>query len=340
MAELFSDFADFKLYVGGRVNQSVELDSLATSIYEAARRHITPYLSVAQYEGLLGGSLSGAQTALLPFVKRPLALLTLYEYSKVAGVEFGESGMHRIESETRKAAFRYQEKAYQEDCLEKGYEALEILIRFLDDNKGMYTAWAATDEGVSHRGRLLNYASDFRQLTSHMCDRYTFEALRPIIGEVEAFGVEQQLPAAFWAGFKARHMAGSLTTAEKQLRTYMRQAMSHKAMEEATKAHWVRIGQGRVYLTEEFGEQNQYNRTTPNNQVGGLYITHTLWADRHTKRWKSYMTGNPASFPTAFDTDSDGTSTDADAWHINTTDEQETINCAIIAEKKRPIYGF
>ena len=34
MAELFSDFADFKLYVGGRVNQSVELDSLATSIYE------------------------------------------------------------------------------------------------------------------------------------------------------------------------------------------------------------------------------------------------------------------------------------------------------------------
>jgi len=223
-AELFSTFADFKNYVGGRVNTSLELDSLAPTIWETARRHVVPNLSQTEYDALVvaaQGTPTIAQQALLPFVKRTVAVLTMYEYSKVAGIEMSDSGFHRRETESLKSAFRYQEKQYQEDAREKGYDNLELMLKYLSDNAATYTGWAATEEAKRHREPLLNYASTFRILTDYKCDRYTLEALRPIISSVQMFGVEKQLPASFWTGFITRHVAGTLTAPEKAVRTLM-----------------------------------------------------------------------------------------------------------------------
>lgn len=339
--ELFSNFADFKSYVGGRVNQSVKLESLEATIWETARRHITPWLSESLYNTLVAGSgLSGAQTALLPYVKRPLALLSMYEYSRSAAVEFGESGMHRIETDNRKSAYRYQERAYQEDALEKGYNALETMLKYLDTNKSDFSDWAASDEGLAHRTPLLNYAADFRLLTMPECDRYTFECIRPIITEVQKFGIERQFPAAFWSGFITRHLAGTLTAEEKQLRMQMRQSIAHRTIEEAVKQRWVRIDRGRVAVHEDFGEQRATNQTMPTGTGGGLYISHQVWSDRFTALWLDYIKSNPTSFATIFDEDSGGSNTDADAWHINTDDEQTVVDDAIADAKALPVYRF
>ncbi len=340
-AELFSNFADFKTYIGGRANQSIQLASLEATIWETARRHITPWLSESLYNTLVAGSgLTAAQTALLPYVKRPLAILTMYEYSKVGAIEVGESGIHRVESDTRKSAYRYQERAYQEDALEKGYNALETMLKYLEANKADHTAWASSDEGLAHRTPLLNYAADFRLLTLPECDRYTFECIRPIISEVEMFGVQQQLPADFWTGFITRHLAGTLTSAEKQLRTYMRQAIAHRSIEEAIKQRWIRIDRGRVAVHEDFGEQRATNMTMPTGTGAGLYLTHQTWSDRFTALWIDYIRANSASFSTIFDEASGGTNTDADAWHINTEDEQTDEDAALVVTKSLPVYRF
>ncbi len=341
MAELFSTFADFKSFVGGRVNTSLELDSLTPTIWETARRHVVPLLSQSEYDTLVtaaGGSPNAAQNALLPFVKRALAVLTMYEYSKVAGVELGDSGFHRIESETRKAAFRYQEKQYQEDAREKGYDNLELMLKFLSDNVANYSGWAATDEAKRHREPLLNYASTFRTLTDHKCDRYTFEALRPIISSVQLFGVEQQLPVSFWTGFISRHVAGTLTTAEKAVRTLMQKAIAHKALEEAQTQQWVHVHGGRVFVVEEYGEQNQYNKTAPSAPLATLAQRHVLWSDRYTCAWKQYILDNSDDFPTVFDVASGGTSTSANAWHINTEAEQEEADATNVEALGGPVF--
>lgn len=340
-AELFTSFADFKTYVGGRANTSIKIESLEATIYETARRHITPWLSQALYDELVTGTgLTAAETALIPYVKRPLAILTMYEYSKVGAIEVGESGMHRIESESRKSAYRYQEREYKEDALEKGYNALEILLKYLDTNKADFSTWAASDEGLAHRTPLLNYAADFRLLTLPECDRYTFECIRPIISEVEMFGVRKQLPAGFWSGFITRHLAGTLTTAEKMLRTYMRQSIAHRSIREAIEQRWIRIDKGRVAVHEDFGDQRNTNMTMPTGTGGGLYNSHMTASDRFTSLWLDYIKTNSASFPTVFDADSGGTNADADAWHINTTDEQDTADTALVETKSLPVYRF
>lgn len=340
-AELFSTFADFKNYVGGRVNTSLELDSLAPTIWETARRHVVPNLSQTEYDALVtaaNATPTDAQTVLLPFVKRTVALLTMYEYSKVAAIEISDSGIHRTETETRKAAFRYQEKAYQEEAREKGYDALELMLKFLSDNAANYSGWAATEEAKRHREPLLNYASTFRVLTDYKCDRYTLEALRPIISSVQMFGVEKQLPSSFWTGFITRHVAGTLTAAEKAVRTLMQKAIAHKALEEAQTQHWVHVQAGRVFVVEEFGEQNQYNKTSPTGQLASLSQRNVLWSDRYTCAWKQYIVDNADDFPTVFDVDSGGTSTNDNAWHINTEAEQLEADEVTVDSISGPVF--
>jgi hypothetical protein len=333
MAELFNILADLKTQVGGAISTSLELDSIAPVIYDAARRHIVPYLSQAQYDALVtahaGSSMSAAQTALLPFVRKPLALLTMHEYAKVGGIEFGEGGIHRNESDTKKAAFRYQEKTYLEYTLEKGYDALELLVKFLSDNVGTYSAWAATEEADAHRRPLLNYAGDFRRVLQVQCDRYTFECLRPIIGGVQAFGVQALLPAAFWTHLVGAHIAGTLTDAEKELRKRIRVAIAHRALDEALMQHWVHSKQGRIMVVEEIGEQNHYNRPAPSQASAGVaHLAQQMWADRHTMYWKQYIRDNAEAFALVFDEASGGTNTDADAWHINTDEEASDAEVA------------
>lgn len=323
---------------------SLELSSIAPVIEDAAELHLSQFLSRTFYNQLVSdftnSTLSPAQTALLPFVRRPCALLTMYEYAKIGGVQMGESGMHRTETESRKAAYRYQEKQYSEYMLEKGYDACEVLLRFLSDNATNYPTWRDSDEGAAHRAAILSYATDFRRLAQLQCDRYSFECLRPMIATVETFAVAKQLPKAFWNDFRAKHIANTLSTAEKTLRGMIQSAIVHRAIEEAQKMHWVTVKAGRVYVQEEFGEQSQVNRTMPTGIASGMYIHQQVWGDRRTWEWAGYMYDNPTAFPLVFDVASGGTNPDADAWHINSASEQEAASTAEAEAKNRPIYRF
>lgn len=341
MAELFTSLTDFKSQVGGAISTTLELTSIEPVIYDAARRHLIPYLGVDFYEDLVsahaGSTLNAAQTALLPKVRKPLALLTMHEYAKVGAIEFSEGGIHRNESESKKSAFRYQEKEYSRYMVEKGYEALELLLKFLTDNTATYTDWADSEEATMHLSPLLNYAADFRRLLNVQIDRWTFECIRPLIAEVETAAVQAILPAAFYTGFKERHVDGTLTVAEKELRTRIRKAVGHFALAEATLQQWVQHSHGRVMVMEEFGEQSQINRTMPAGNAGFHLDKQQLWGDRNTAYWKQYVCDNPTDFETVFDEASGGTNTASDAWHID-TDEEAIINAAAeVTRKEQPV---
>ncbi len=336
MAELFAEYNQFKSIVGGRINQSVELASLDPFIYEAARKHIVPWLGSVYATLVAAGSPTQAQTALITYVRRPLALLTIHEYSKVVSVELSDSGMHRIETETRKSSYRYQEKQFQEDALQKGYDALENMLFFLDSNRATYSDWVATEEATAHLSQLLNYAKDFRRLVNTNCDRYSFEALRPIIAHQQLMICQSAVPSAFWSGFMSRHIAGTLTSAEKTVREYMRQAIAYASMNQALQQHYVTISNGRVYVQEDTGDQAMYDRKMPASGSAQL-PANQIMADRYTVLWKDYIRNNPNSFPTVFDVASGGSNSNSDAWHINNADEADAAAYELDLKKKKGV---
>lgn len=339
MAEMFSNFAQFKQYVGGAINQTVELDSLAPVIYDAARQHLVPWLGDAFYAEIVNEE----HAELTPLVQRALALLTMYEYSKVGAIEFGEAGMFRIETDERKSAYKYQENNYREYMLEKGYEALEYLLKFLDTNKSSYTDWVQSDEGLMHLGPLLNYAADFRRLANVQVDRYTFETLRPIISDVEVFAVEKLLPVQFWDDFKARHIDGTLGQAdaeENTLRKLMRTAIAQRALQEAVRLQWITIKNGRVFVQSDNDSAINTRQPPPESVSGIMLASREVWADRYTARWTDYIVANADIFTLAFDNDSGGMNNDDDAWHIKTQEEQELADAELTEQKNRPLFNF
>jgi hypothetical protein len=328
---MFKTFADLKRYCGGGINASIDLRSLLPVIEEAAQYHIVPVLGQDLYDSFLSAftteTLTATQLALLPYVQRPLAKLAIYEYSKVGDVEFGDAGIRRIENETVKSAFKYQVITLREYFLEKGYNDIEGLLKFLDKNSGDYPQWTGSDEGLAHRAAWLRYSSTFRTLLSIECDRYTFQSLMPYINMAQQWMVSLTMPAMLHTDILAKINTGTLSPVEKQLVRLVNLAVGARAMSEAVKNQWIHQKGGRIYVVEEFGEQGAVNRTMPNQVDNHRYWQSDMASAQYNNAWRDFIFNNKATFPQAFDTASGGINTQPDAWHVDTPQEVE--------EKKR-----
>lgn len=343
MAEIFTDFAQFKTFIGGAINTSLDMRSLAPVIADTARSHLVPYLSQAFYDEMVtaaAGSPTAAQTALLPYMRKALAKLTMHEYLKIGNVEFGESGLHRIETDTRKAAYKYQERNYSYFFLTKGYDDIETMTKYLSDNAGLYPTWSGTDEAAAHRDMLLNYSAQIRATVQRDCDRWTFETLKPMINTAMIFQVREVIPAQLYDSLVTKYKAGSLTDKEKELLTRIRTAVAHRAISEGIKQRWIQYQGGRVVAIENFGDSADSNLTLPPQAFTSVYWQGDMISQQYTRYWVDYMKTNAADFPLAFDTASGGTNTDTDAWHINTDEENEAAACARITAMKKPIFSM
>lgn len=242
---IFQDIDDFKKYVGGAVNISLEMDSIKPTILDACEQHVLPWLGQATWDvlvaGVEAGDLVAPFTTLLPYVCRPLAKLTMYEYAALGGIQFGEGGIFRTETESHKSPFKYQEAQYRDSMLQHGYEALEQMQRYLDVNAASFTAWAASTAFSRTRELTINYAADFRDAYSKYISRHTFETLRSLIADVELFALPSTLGQAQYDRIKAGILAADLTDDEKALLRLLQRAVANFVVEEGVRRHWVTL---------------------------------------------------------------------------------------------------
>ena len=73
---IFNDIVDFKQSVAGATNMSLDMASIDAKINVAARRHLVPWLGLAQWQKLVDdfGSLTTEEEALLPYVQKVVEL--------------------------------------------------------------------------------------------------------------------------------------------------------------------------------------------------------------------------------------------------------------------------
>ncbi len=339
MAQFFATLASFKSHLGGSVNQSLELESVAPVIADTAERHLLPYLGQSYYDDLLADfeddMLSPVEEKLVEKLQRALALLTMYEYLPVAAVQVSEAGVFRVETDSHKAAFRYQEAQLRAYFLEKGYEALEAMLVYMADNRASLTTWRDGAEGTAYLSTLLNRVGDFRVYYGSNLSRYTFECMRQAVRVVEYHAVRCQVPAGFWSAFQTKYLAGTLTASEKSLLALWREAVAHYAAELAMRYGIVEYRYGRLVETFVGVEQGTVSQKQPAlNDASVKNWLHYALGQSRTGVWKSFLVEAKADFPLVFDVASGGTSTATDAWHINTADEAAEAEAARIETNK------
>lgn len=296
---LFQNISHFKAIIGGAVNATLHMGSIAPFFDLAHDQHLADWLGTDLYGQLADAvgadSYSPAQTALLPLYQQALAWLTLFEYMPHAAVQIGETGVYRIENEQYKSAYKYQEKAVKEKLLNNGYEALEKLIVFLEANKSTYTQWPAAPGYEKHHDVVLRTAADFRMAHSKRLSRHVFELLRGVIEDVEQFVFVKMLGEAQYESLLSHRKTGTWTdeALEKRLMYLMNRATAHFALSEALRLHWVQLEGDRVVQKEYLEEQGVPKEGTAGTFAVGTRINaHDDTANRYVNKVRELLANN------------------------------------------------
>jgi len=289
---LFTDIADFQNYVGGATNKSMDMRSLSPWIEKTAENHIMPWLGRTLWDDLVTkvaeGSISSgsADEKLLIKVCSPLAMLTMYEYSFIGAIQFGEAGLFRLETEEYKSAYKYQEANYRESMLNNGYEGIELMQRFLHENADNYQTWDHKDKS---RSLIINYASELRDAYSKYISRYTFEIIRSLIEDVELFALVPVLGQAQYDDIKAAILVNTFSDPQKKLLKYLRKVVGNFAIHEGVLRQWVLIDGRNVIQNVQRSIDSSQQSLPPESGSSAVSLL-LMQADKYANRYISFIT--------------------------------------------------
>ncbi|MEM6771397.1 MAG: DUF6712 family protein, partial [Bacteroidota bacterium] len=226
----------------------------------------------------------------------PLALLTLYEYTFIGSVQHGSAGLTRQESETVRPVFKYQENNYRYSTLTNGLDALDHCLIFLLDNEDDYETWRDGDGAEYHKAVLIRTATTLRKFHNQPADRYAYEALRPILADVQSFVAESLLGEPQMKALLNLDFAEA-SEAEKRLVKLLSHSLAGFAVAQGMHRNLVQLKGGRIVQTEALEPQS--SERTVNATVSEVNIAamqNQEFAERHLSRVRDFLKQNGSEF--------------------------------------------
>lgn len=328
MIHFFNTIEEFKrLSVGDAVdNDEAFLVAIRQMIELAETKYLAPWIGEKTLKTLRDAypdaALNSPAAALTGLIQKALGWFALYEHSFVSGIR-RDSGGTRMVNDT---PYKYLVADDREKCLEIGYEALEIILNYLDGHLSDFTDWRDGLERVRHKAVFLNTAAAFRLAYAAHITRHTFDLLRGVIEDVEMQTIEHLLPIRFVTYLRGKYFASmdNTTAEEKQVVFLIQKLIAAQTLQEAMHRHFVELSQGRVTQVSHHNDQHRHTQRPPSRTDMERAAFHTEgWASAHAKRLRAYIEQQGATkFPLCFSTDlTGGTNPDADAWGRKTAAE-------------------
>lgn len=296
---IFTDLSDLKSVLGRAVNQSIDIVDLSPFFETTHQQRIEEWLGSDLYDSLVeaveAASTDDDQDAVLPYYKKALAWLTLYDYIPFAEVQITGAGVSRVENDNYKTAYKNQVKAVQEQALRNGYEALEKLIIFLENNKATYTDWPAAAGYARYHAVLLHSASLFRSVYDKNISRQVFESMVGIVEDAELFALVPLLGQAQYDALLTARKTNTYTseTLEKKVILLCQKISAHFTLREALVKNYVRIENNRVVQIEYPADQSTPMEAAASTlSIAGRREMHDARANAYLKALNTYLDAN------------------------------------------------
>lgn len=323
MAKLFADITELHAFVGGGINYSIEIENIDPTVEDAASKYIIPWIDEL-YTDIRDKDTGTSpynpeDLALIPYIQKALAPFTLFEYAPIGSVQFSGAGFVRTESENVKSAYKYQENNYKDKMLENGYERLENLILFIENNKANYPKWTGELREKS-RGLFINTAKEFRSLYSNYITRWTFEVVRPVMEDIEEFAIWPVIGEDLFEDLKTKLDAGTLSDNEKKAVRFIQKAIVSLTIREAEKRHWVRMeGNKLIYNERSESQSGEYQRIAMREQLETLARSEAIVGNRYISRLLKLLNDHTDDFT---------------GWPIIVIEEEETTTETDYSDQK------
>ncbi|GAB2571790.1 DUF6712 family protein [Spirosoma areae] len=158
MSLLLTSIADLRQYVS--FSGDLEYDSLKPAL-RSAQVFLSRYVGPVLLTQLETQTPSADQTALLPYVKAPIAALALLKFVNAGNVRITDLGVMRTKTGDSQDAFEWQLERVVLTLKAEAFEGIEALLRYLGGNLTTFTAYADSAEYKAQKGSLIESAEVF-----------------------------------------------------------------------------------------------------------------------------------------------------------------------------------
>lgn len=155
--------AEVRQFLPANINLSIE--GLKPFIEPVEQKYLVKVLGQEQYDII--NEYASSTTAdenkdkLIKQCIPPVVFLSVLEGFDLLNVELSDVGFRRSESEAKKSLYGYQERNIKAFLKNAGFNGLETLLKFLEDNIETYTVWADSDECTNAYDSLIRNATEF-----------------------------------------------------------------------------------------------------------------------------------------------------------------------------------
>lgn len=170
--------------------------------------------------------------ALLPYVQAPLAKFTLLLAVPNLDLNISEGGFTVRSTPQQAPASRERVIALQESLEKQGWDAIETLLRFLEENVDDYSTWEASDAYTMAIRNLVNSAREFDKIYNIGQSRILFNRFRNNLDDVDLLIIKRAISAAMFDALMTEIKAGSISTANQKILPLLQRAEVYYAIAE------------------------------------------------------------------------------------------------------------
>ncbi|MFY0628688.1 MAG: hypothetical protein JXR07_20515 [Reichenbachiella sp.] len=286
------------LPVAGSFSHSQLLPDIRT----VENREIKKLLGVTLYTSLdtayESDSTTAVQKELLTYVQPIIANLSFWMFLDKGNVSIDDTGIYAVHTETKKPAFEWQVKAVRRTFKRTGFNAIDNLIEFLEDNSADYPDWTSSSADEEARKFFLNTAIQYHEYVSIKESRYMFMALLPIMKRVELQEVSATISKELFEEIKDQLSSLTISLTNADLLYNLKGSIAHLSWSFALLELPVIIDSDGIQLLDSSYSGSDIKLSESDaKRINAISIRHEKIGMSYLEKVKDYLQENADDYP-------------------------------------------
>lgn len=221
------------------VSQSAGFDSLSPHIANAERDYLIPVIGMDLYEQLelfynreyptYDSNEDQLTRELLEMVQSAVVHLAYWIGFDLLNSHVSDGGFKRIESESVKGLYKYQEDRLKDYFRKNGFNRLDNVLQFLENNLETFTAYSGSEEFTCNKTMFISTTKQFNEIVFIGDSRLTFLRMKGHIRYLEDTEIRKVLGDEIYDAIKTEMIKESPESKVTEILPYIRKPIAFLA---------------------------------------------------------------------------------------------------------------
>jgi hypothetical protein len=244
---LIKTITEFKKFV--RLQGTIPDETIIVAVPDAQEKYLRNILGdelladLDLWYNLEDSEVVEAYSKLLPYVQRALARFTLFVVSPELDVQISGSGIGVVSNSNLAPASSDRVAKFDKNNELRGWDNVETLLKFLEDNAGDYPEWVSSEAYTLAIRNLVNSAIDFDRIFSIKQSRLVFNNYRPVMDDIDLLRIKPVISTEMFDKLLNEIKSGNISTANKLILPLLQRAeVFFAAVDKLDKSNYDGVG--------------------------------------------------------------------------------------------------